>query len=156
MEGLYKNALKNYILFCPAQIGWKRTLFKRTGYHKRDMPQPLSLTDAQTHFISGKHKNRAPKSPVFAVKFSYATNKNLTGRLYPVQKANRPRITLRSPVSYPFTSHSAQKNSWQNPPGSCAGTASSPLRLYSLTAPRSRQTPISMILRHKEVAAPAD
>ena len=40
---------------------------------------------AQTHFISGQRKNRAPKSPVFAVKFSYATNQNPTGRLYPVQ-----------------------------------------------------------------------
>ena len=55
---------------------------------KRDMPQPLRLIltpDAQTHFIFREHKNRAPKSPVFAVKFSYATNQNPTGRLYPVQ-----------------------------------------------------------------------
>jgi hypothetical protein len=36
-------------------------------------------------FIFREHKNRAPKSPVFAVKFSYATNKNPTGRLYPIQ-----------------------------------------------------------------------
>ena len=50
---------------------------------KRGMPHTLKMIpnalDKHTLFISRGHKNRAPKSPVFAVKFSYATNKNLTG-----------------------------------------------------------------------------
>ena len=42
----------------------------------------LLLPDVQFYFISGQHKNRAPKSPVFAISFSFATNQNPTGRFF--------------------------------------------------------------------------
>ena len=42
----------------------------------------LLLPNVQFYFISGQHKNRAPKSPVFAISFSFATNQNPTGRFF--------------------------------------------------------------------------